>query len=148
MADDNKPMKYMRYAIGEIVLVVIGILIALQINNWNENRKQKVVVQNYYNQILIDLKIETNYINEYIILLDSNITSYKTYLAEFKTPNLDPEDLIPALSKVNYDFHYIKFNINAVETLLSTGDTKLIPLEIRNKLVSLNRNQDATVGMA
>jgi len=34
MADDNKPIKYMRYAIGEIVLVVIGILIALQINNW------------------------------------------------------------------------------------------------------------------
>jgi hypothetical protein len=39
MADDNKPLKYMRYAIGEIVLVVIGILIALQINTWNEQRK-------------------------------------------------------------------------------------------------------------
>ena len=38
MADDNKPLKYMRYAIGEILLVVIGILIALQINNWNQNR--------------------------------------------------------------------------------------------------------------
>ena len=40
-ADDNKPLKYMRYAIGEIVLVVIGILMALQINNWNEERKAK-----------------------------------------------------------------------------------------------------------
>jgi hypothetical protein len=40
LADDNKPFKYMRYAIGEIVLVVIGILIALSINNWNENQKQ------------------------------------------------------------------------------------------------------------
>ncbi len=39
MADDNKPLKYARYAIGEIVLVVIGILIALQINNWNEANK-------------------------------------------------------------------------------------------------------------
>ncbi len=39
MADDNKPLKYMRYAVGEIALVVIGILIALQINTWNENRK-------------------------------------------------------------------------------------------------------------
>jgi hypothetical protein len=39
LADDNKPSKYARYAIGEIVLVVIGILIALSINNWNEQRK-------------------------------------------------------------------------------------------------------------
>ncbi len=39
LADDNKPLKYARYAIGEIVLVVIGILIALSINNWNEGRK-------------------------------------------------------------------------------------------------------------
>ena len=34
MANDNKPMKYMRYAIGEVVLVVIGILIELQIGIW------------------------------------------------------------------------------------------------------------------
>jgi len=41
MADDNKPLKYMRYAIGEILLVVIGILIALSINNWNEQKKSR-----------------------------------------------------------------------------------------------------------
>ena len=47
LADDNSPggragklFKYTRYAIGEIVLVVIGILIALQINTWNENQKK------------------------------------------------------------------------------------------------------------
>ena len=43
MADDNKPLKYMRYAIGEIILVVIGILIALQINTWNEERKLRIL---------------------------------------------------------------------------------------------------------
>jgi hypothetical protein len=43
LADDNKPLKYMRYAIGEIVLVVIGILIALSINNWNEAQKSKLI---------------------------------------------------------------------------------------------------------
>ena len=41
MADENRPLKYARYAIGEIVLVVIGILIALQINTWNEERKSR-----------------------------------------------------------------------------------------------------------
>jgi len=37
----------MRYAIGEVVLVVVGILIALQINNWNENQRNRY--QNKYN---------------------------------------------------------------------------------------------------
>jgi len=48
---ENRASKYLLYAIGEIVLVVIGILIALQINNWNENRK----IQNAQHLLLIDL---------------------------------------------------------------------------------------------
>ena len=44
---ENKTSKYFKYAIGEIVLVVIGILIALQINNWNENRKSRQKEQSY-----------------------------------------------------------------------------------------------------
>jgi len=41
LAEENKVAKYLRYAIGEILLVVIGILIALQVNNWNELQKSK-----------------------------------------------------------------------------------------------------------
>lgn len=42
MLMENKTSHYLRYAIGEIVLVVVGILIALQINNWNDNRKDSI----------------------------------------------------------------------------------------------------------
>jgi len=45
----NKTGKYLKYAIGEIILVVIGILIALQINNWNEtskNEREQIVFLN------------------------------------------------------------------------------------------------------
>jgi len=48
MADDNKSMKYARYAVGEIALVVIGILIVLQINNWNEERKNQEKLTNIF----------------------------------------------------------------------------------------------------
>ena len=54
MADDNRPLKYARYAIGEILLVVVGILIALQINNWNEGRKQKIQLNNIYSIVQHD----------------------------------------------------------------------------------------------
>lgn len=53
--ETGKTSKYFKYAIGEIVLVVIGILIALQINNWNENRKNSQYEQNYLQRILKDL---------------------------------------------------------------------------------------------
>ncbi len=48
--------KYLKYAIGEIVLVVIGILIALQVNDWNEQRKERVAERKILNEILIDLE--------------------------------------------------------------------------------------------
>ena len=51
---ENKTGKYFKYAIGEIILVVIGILIALQINNWNEQRKMNSQEQ----KLLKGLKIE------------------------------------------------------------------------------------------
>ena len=56
LANDNKPLKYMRYAVGEIVLVVVGILIALSINNWNEGIKARKCE----NQILISLTEDFN----------------------------------------------------------------------------------------
>ena len=52
---ENKVMAYLRYAIGEIILVVIGILIALQVNNWNEKRK------------------DANFENEILSLIDQNL---------------------------------------------------------------------------
>ncbi|WP_223033784.1 DUF6090 family protein [Hanstruepera marina] len=54
LLNEGKTSKYFKYAIGEIVLVVIGILIALQINNWNENRK----LENSKHKLLLALKNE------------------------------------------------------------------------------------------
>jgi hypothetical protein len=52
--EKNKTAKYLKYAIGEIILAVIGILIALQINNWNENRikcnKETTIITNIHKE--------------------------------------------------------------------------------------------------
>lgn len=55
---ENKTSKYFKYAIGEIVLVVIGILIALQINNWNQNRLNEQLESQYCNRLLEDVREE------------------------------------------------------------------------------------------
>ncbi|MGX1927929.1 DUF6090 family protein [Flagellimonas sp. 2504JD4-2] len=61
---ENRFSKYLVYAIGEIILVVIGILIALQINNWNEERKAYTLGNEYLSGIKNDLKKD-------FVLLDS-----------------------------------------------------------------------------
>lgn len=69
---ENKFSKYLLYAIGEIVLVVVGILIALQINNWNEWKKDRAIEV----IILTDLKenIESN-----MLLLNERISEIEKY---------------------------------------------------------------------
>ena len=52
----NKTGKYFKYAIGEIVLVVIGILIALSINNWNDERKNTDKRDTILSNLILDLK--------------------------------------------------------------------------------------------
>lgn len=59
MITDHKTSKYLLYAIGEIVLVVIGILIALQINNWNENRKLEVQELNFLKSFKVSLQADS-----------------------------------------------------------------------------------------
>ena len=54
--ETGKTSKYFKYAIGEIILVVIGILIALQINNWNEARKLRIKESIYLNGLKTDFK--------------------------------------------------------------------------------------------
>ena len=55
---------YYKYAIGEIFLVVLGILIALSINNWNEERKNNLIEKNIIKNIVEDLKLDSIHITK------------------------------------------------------------------------------------
>ena len=80
MADDNRPLKYMRYAIGEIVLVVVGILIALQINTWNEESKLKSKERKSLIELRKDLNQNLNDIDVNIISLQKSKKSNETII--------------------------------------------------------------------
>jgi len=87
LADDNKPIKYMRYAIGEIVLVVIGILIALQLNIANELRQEKKVELNLLNDIKSDL-IESQKDIKKTYSINQNQIAQLRYLATYVSEDL------------------------------------------------------------
>jgi hypothetical protein len=74
--DKNGTKKYAIYAVGEIFLVVVGILIALQINNWNEYNKNHALAVKYLKDVQADLKQDTT-------VFSSTLTSIEQ-LKEFK----------------------------------------------------------------
>jgi len=56
-------LKYLKYAVGEIALVVIGILIALSINNWNERRKEREIEAEIIQEMLTSLESDRSIFN-------------------------------------------------------------------------------------
>lgn len=77
LMEKNKTGKYLKYVIGEIVLVVIGILIALQINNWNETRKQHKIEKELITSVKNDLIQDKAFIQLIIEFIEPKIEAYK-----------------------------------------------------------------------
>ena len=71
MLSENKFTKYLIYAVGEIVLVVIGILIALQINNWNEDRKRVDSKHQLMEALKKELLTNQRTLNDYMVALNT-----------------------------------------------------------------------------
>lgn len=80
MVTKNKVGNYILYAIGEIALVMVGILLALQVNNWNEHRKLKNTINNTLRTIAIDLETDTIYASSLITHYEKNQENSKKIL--------------------------------------------------------------------
>ena len=118
--------KYLIYAIGEIVLVVLGILIALQINNWNANNVKKQEEKRSYTNIrqqIVDDKIDLQKekkINNYFSLAYQYAN--KIILAQDRSKTDSLVLITMGLSQYS-DFNR---NSNIYETLVNSGDLKLL----------------------
>ena len=75
LINQNQMGKYFKYAIGEILLVVVGILIALQINNWNENRKAQKKEQELLLQLQSEFQSNLNQLDEKIALRNRMVSA-------------------------------------------------------------------------
>jgi hypothetical protein len=76
--------KYLAYAVGEIVLVVVGILIALQINNYNDARKDRVRELGYLANIRADLMANITEMDSYLATRTDNIAAARRIISHFE----------------------------------------------------------------
>ncbi len=131
---ENKTGKYFKYAIGEIILVVIGILIALQINNWNDTRKN----QNYEQDILF--LINQNLTNDSIQLSDKLLKAKEAVnltnrlLKQVATENYG-DSLNIWMAKI-ITFERFKSQSSAFEVLKSKGIETISNNELQLALIS------------
>ena len=133
LATQNKVAAYVRYAIGEILLVVMGILIALQVNNWNEKRKETIFEQKVLNEILTSIHQNINYLNRGIKSNNEAINSCNVILNHFKN-NLPYSDSLDHHFSYSLYWFYPTLNNNAYESLKSYGLHLIKNDSIRNML--------------
>ena len=137
MADDNKPLKYMRYAIGEIVLVVIGILIALSINNWNEGKKSENLEIQFLHGLINDLERDTTFFSNKIRSYDLFFKNNKKYLFNAYETQKTYEDYLKVVGLINWESENFS-SLNATYTELTYSGKLNIFLnkELKSKIIS------------
>lgn len=136
---EGKTTKYFKYAIGEIILVVIGILIALQINNWNENIKFRNQEQQYINRLLIENKKNSTIFSDEIKRLENNNRIIEKFSTALNTKSFSDSLLIQAASDyMIYGSLYPIFSpsTSTYKDLSSTGNLNLIKdIALREQIV-------------
>jgi len=120
MLTENKFSKYLIYAIGEIILVVIGILIALQINNWNENQKSIKDERYVLTEVLKNLEEDASLVDEIIIQRDKAKKAIKALQIFLNSETRDSDSLQYHLVNLLTFERYFPIN-NAYEILKSKG---------------------------
>ena len=133
---ENKFGKYLTYAIGEIILVVIGILIALSINNWNEDRKDvKREIKMLYD-IQNDVNKNIKNIEEGIIILEEGIKRSKEMVSAFEKQT--KYDTIMNKNFQFYSFYWDPdFRNASFENLKKEGVNLIANDSLRNKIVDI-----------
>ena len=119
----GKTSKYLKFAIGEIVLIMIGILLALQVNTWNERRKNHIQEQQILNQLKEEYTANLLQLEQKILHREKLITAFNKVLEYIDEPNEVSSDSLLDLLNVYFGtptFEPIENN------LINSGNINLI----------------------
>ena len=141
---EHKSAKYLKYAIGEIVLVVIGILIALSINNWNNDTIKRSESNQFNKRLLAEVNENFDLTIKNIKKIKELINSSKAILELFnKQPTDSNLKALDSLLYITIEGVKIKFRTGTLIEGLSTGKVALIEADVlKSKLYGLPSNLD------
>ena len=128
LLSEGKTGQYLKYALGEIILVVIGILIALQINNWNQLRKDEIKEQVILKQLQEDYRANLLQLEQKIDSREKMITSALRLLRAFDNPaGIVRDSVIIDLAELRNDptFDPIQNDLTSSENLRLISNQKL-----------------------
>lgn len=143
---ENKFSKYLFYAIGEILLVVVGILIALQINNWNETNKNKELQIKYIRGLITDLEYDIRAFTIGVNELDGHRKSVDALLTCYKTQtSLADEELIDHLTNLSLITQFRHRN-TVMDDMKSAGRLNIILSDsIRQAIIAYYKLADGII---
>ena len=142
LAMSDQTGKYLKYAVGEIILVVIGILIALSINNWNEQRKERLRSADYHQRLSEDV--------QRLIAQNDDITELAVRILNAITKSLEMMESGESLSeddKETLDYALVWFSrtnfqtptLPTYEEMKSNGELNLIyDVDLRNRIANFH----------
>ena len=133
LLEQNKMGKYFKYAIGEILLVVIGILIALQINNWNDQSKAKKSAQVQLGQLYQNVSDDLTLLRTLNTNVIGNLTSCKKLSEQFQL--IKPFDSLSTSYLIDNIFEWNFYgNTSAYEKLNLSGEFSILPKTLQNDI--------------
>ncbi|PNQ73119.1 hypothetical protein C1T31_09010 [Hanstruepera neustonica] len=138
LLSENKTGKYLKYAIGEIILVVIGILIALQINNWNNDRNDRKLEKHYLAGLINDLKSDSIAVSDLKTMSNEQVRR-KEKLYEYFDGYQFSKDSIAYFFAIQWGMP-VGFvpNTATIDEMRSAGGVSLIEKQdIRKKIIEL-----------
>lgn len=144
----NKIGPYLKYALSEIVLVVIGILIALSINNWNNSRLERNEEVKYLSKLIVDLEVDIKNLDEMIKIAQNKINASMDLL-ELNPPERAKDiELMDSLISTVFGWREFSPRLNTLNELTSSGKLSILQNDsIKTLLLSIEEKNRSEATM-
>jgi hypothetical protein len=136
LLEQNKMSKYFKYAFGEIILVVIGILIALQINNWNEQRKENAKLKVILTSVYKDLVADSLAIHKDLKMVNLRVDNNAKFQKRIYSTNANLDTIVQFMKNefpISW-YQGVTYNTNSFNNLKATDSYDILPEILKNEM--------------